>query len=334
MIFFRKTLLLNSIYFVLFLLFVPRVNAEVKESIVKLRINDTDIATGFFIDKSGTILTAYHTICGYGGQKTEKIEIYQEGRYLGKPSVIGYDSVKDIALLKLNIKSNPLQIVEAEEEVEALLAKRTGVAYGFPDGKPLYRVGINFNKERMIKAEDYIFPGNEKYFSLDAWDIPLIPFNATISAGMSGGPIMVDGKVIGIVSGTQAIQGNTFGWGIPTHLVKRLERRRPIAGKDLRGLGALRLVQSEKAAQFIKGMRYVDIGELSGLEVIVIGASHWWERIERHEDIKFYFDRGIKFRQISVSQSYERFIIRQHYLKMKKHPEFDHRIDFEEYHYN
>ena len=317
--------------YLVFILLSTNAYALDGNQVVKLRINDTDIATGFFIDQDGTIATAYHAICGYSGQLTKKIEVIDDrNRNLGKPHVVGYDSLRDVALLKI---ANPpkfrfTKVCTVDEVSEQMQQGQSGLAFGFPDGKPLFDVSIRTTRKSFITAKDYVFPNNQKFFSYKARHVKLIPFHGPISKGMSGGPLVLNGQIIGIISGTQAIQGDTFGWAIPVGAVFNIVEEKSIAFEDLEPLD---LIRFEKANDFIKGMRHVDLGELSGIEVLCIGEAEFWERIEQHSDLKRYFDRGIKFRQITA-KTYDESIIRHHYLRMKQMPNFNHKIDFQMYH--
>lgn len=313
--------------------------ATLEDGIIVIKSNGTDIATGFFIDDHGTILTAYHAICGYDSYRTKKIEAYRTptSGYLGKPEVIGYNRLHDIAILKLpEFHSSPLPIARTEREVSdaiesAYRSERHGRAHGFPDGKPLYRVNVMFNAPRTITASQYTFPNNEKYFSHEARSVPLIPFNGAISKGMSGGPIVVDGKVIGIISGTQAIQGDTFGWGIPTHLFSQDDIGAAMSESELPDLEPLTLIKGRRVAAFIKGMRFSDITELTGIEIVAIGIGDYWSQFNDDPDFKEYFDRGIKYRQFKISRCYSRQFLRDSYLIQKQHPNFRGDITFEDY---
>lgn len=134
------------------------------------------IGTGFFIDGEGTIVTNYHVIeKAYEGL----VVLKNIGKFEIK-EIVGFDEVLDIAILKIDYKS------------EKFLEKRTTQ---IEVGETVYALGsseglTNSFSSGIISALDRQFDGNH-----------YIQVTAPISHGNSGGPLIdKNGKVIGITS--------------------------------------------------------------------------------------------------------------------------------------
>lgn len=138
----------------------------------------TDIAqgSGFIISPEGYIITNAHVLVG---GRYARVLLYEDNKWT-PAKLIGYDSIMDIAILKIENSNNYLEFensnnVKIGEKVIAL-------------GNPL---GLSFSvSEGIISAKDRKGPNNfESYFQVD---VPLNP-------GNSGGPLVnKEGKVVGI----------------------------------------------------------------------------------------------------------------------------------------
>ena len=134
------------------------------------------IGTGFFVDRDGTIVTNYHVIeNGYEGVAVLK----NVGKFEIK-EIIGFDESLDIAILKIDYKSEKI----LEKRTKQIEVGETVYALGSSEGL------TNSFSSGIISALDRQFDGNH-----------YIQVTAPISHGNSGGPLIdKNGKVIGITS--------------------------------------------------------------------------------------------------------------------------------------
>ena len=149
------------------------------------------------------IVTAEHVIDG-----AREIVLKQRGKRVGRGTVIGYDLERDVALVRSDIPIYGNEFVFAER------APRLGeevAAIGFPLGLPLtvthgFVSGLNRNLEiEGVKRRR------------------LIPTDAAVNPGNSGGPLIALGtrEVMGLVS-AGSLDVNAIAFAIPSQTVSRL----------------------------------------------------------------------------------------------------------------
>ncbi|MDD3646746.1 MAG: trypsin-like peptidase domain-containing protein [Candidatus Gracilibacteria bacterium] len=147
--------------------------------------------SGFFISKNGIIITNKHVV---SDRNASYVVITNTGEEF-EPKLIYIDTDSDIALLKIDYNSTPLEIVNNQDEVNigsfvvaignALAEFQNSVSLGIVSGKnrDLGEIGL----ESLIQTDASINPGN------------------------SGGPLInTSGEVIGI---NTAIINNSQGIG-------------------------------------------------------------------------------------------------------------------------
>jgi len=309
----------NFLFTILFLFFTSSAFALDENSVVKIEVNGIDIATGFVISTDGEIVTAYHAICGRKNRITNEIVIYVGDKQYKNPIIKCYDELSDVAVLKINAHTSPL-VKANDSEIRALLKTigGHGLAYGYPDGKPLYNVDIHINRNKLVKCSDYIFPQYSRYFSLDAKDVLLIPFNGAISPGMSGGPIMIGDKVVGVISGTQASQGDTFGWGIPMSVIDKLTIKNV---SKYSKLPSLKLIDDKNILRFVKSGVFIDFNDYKNVEIVVISAGSWLHNISDNQILRKYIDQGVKVRQIYLSNDWDKSVLQDQYTEARRRAE-------------
>jgi hypothetical protein len=180
----------------------------------------TGLGAGFFVGSEGTLLTAYHVVQGCTGG----LEIHaSSGDLCTKPALVGYDEHRDLAELKCTLNAGAVPVLPIREDFEPLPPPPAGgVIYGHPNAKLNQRLGANFPSDRVISSDHYTVGAGESIFSEPGHD--LIEVDATIEPGISGGPLVVDGKAIGVISGSQGAGGRQLGWAIPVRDHRILKR--------------------------------------------------------------------------------------------------------------
>jgi hypothetical protein len=228
----------------LLLAFTPLMHAsQPTDAIVRIyakRGVGTCLGAGAFINADGDILTAYHVIQG-----ATAVEVAGDRLETTAATLVSYDAAWDLAVIHVAFHPETFLDVGAPP---ASLSHLTGTAIGHPDGKINYQISIAFPTDKPVAAGQYYGPGGATLFKETA--VELIPIDATINRGMSGAPLIVNGKVIGVISGTEASQGRTLGWAIPAQRIA--QNRRVGKTQSFLALPPLTLLHSGKALPSLK----------------------------------------------------------------------------------
>ena len=160
--------------------------------------------TGFFIDKSGLILSCAHLV---QNSKDNLIQIPSEGKEKYESEIIFVSPDFDISLLKIkNYKpKNYLSLID-EDEIFNMNIGNEVIAVGFPLG------------QENLKMTNGIISGRNNN---------LIQTSAAINPGNSGGPLIHGNKVIGINISKITFADN-IGFAIPIKyyfIAKRMKRQ-------------------------------------------------------------------------------------------------------------
>ncbi|ULQ60480.1 S1C family serine protease [Brucepastera parasyntrophica] len=167
---------------------------------------DRVIGSGFFIDKSGYIVTNYHVIASevdpkYEGYSRLYIKLASDSDTRIPARVIGWDPVFDLALLKTEIEPS---VVFQLGSSESLVVGTRIYAIGSPAGleQTLTSGIVSAQKRRLISLGD------------------ILQIDAPINQGNSGGPIVDEaGRVQAIVfAGIESFEGLNFA--IPVEYLK------------------------------------------------------------------------------------------------------------------
>lgn len=182
------------------------------------------IGSGFFYDNKGTVITNYHVI-----ENCTDITVWTyTGESYKVQAVLGYDAVRDIAILETDCTdSEPLRF--GTEEVYTgqkvyTLGSSLGLTGTFSDG--------------MVSCAKRILN-----------DAEYIQVTAPISPGNSGGPLLdATGHVIGINSAC-IIEGQNLNFAIPIGDVSKVSQENTamldaMFTRNASGLGSAKLLQS------------------------------------------------------------------------------------------
>jgi serine protease Do len=183
----------------------------------------TSQGSGFFISADGYAVTNQH-VAG----ASDSVEIVTDEQKTYKAKVVGADATSDIALLKVDGRSDFAYVKFADK------SPRVGdriFAVGNPFGLGgTVTAGIVSARERSIASE-------ERPFDARTYD-DLIQIDAAINRGNSGGPSFdSEGKVIGVNSVILSPTGGSIGIGfaVPAQTAKAIIAQLMEAGSVTRG---------------------------------------------------------------------------------------------------
>ena len=137
--------------------------------------------SGFILSEDGYVVTNYHVIEG-----ATSLAVVLHNGLRHSATVVGYDSINDIAVLKVEAKG--LEAVEVGSSSDLIVGDQV-VAIGNPLGEltSTLTVGYVSAKERTISTDGTI--------------INMIQTDAAINSGNSGGPLFnMKGQVVGITT--------------------------------------------------------------------------------------------------------------------------------------
>ena len=164
--------------------------------------------TGFFVDKTGTILTNRHVV---EDEKADYSVVLQNGEKV-KPEIIARDEINDIAVLKIN-KNNTAFLKLGDSN--KLDLGQTAIAIGNALGlfQNTVSTGVVSGLSREIRAQSEV---SETQTNLRG----LIQTDAAINKGNSGGPLInKQGKVIGI-NNFKVGGGESLGFALESNYIK------------------------------------------------------------------------------------------------------------------
>ncbi len=163
--------------------------------------NGKALGSGFFIGK-GKIVTNYHVIQG-----TNKIQVktYDDKIY-DVYTVIGYDTVLDIAILGINSENDSLTLSQAAPSV----------------GEPVYALGSPMGLTGTLSSG--IVSTSSRIFD----QVDYIQTTASMSSGNSGGPLLnAYGQVIGINTMCY-VEGQNLNFAINIRELEKVATNRPV----------------------------------------------------------------------------------------------------------
>ena len=226
---------------------------------------DVVIGSGFFIDRRGYIITNHHVIAEMVNPKRKttcklyvKLPSDMEKKIPAK--VIGYDSVMDLALLKVEIE--PIFVLELGSSSELDVGDRIS-AIGTPVGlEGTLTSGIISSASRQLLTMG-------KSFQIDA----------AVNSGNSGGPLIDDNKKVQAVVFAGMLQYQGLNFAIP---VEYLKQELPLLyrGGELKhcwtaAYGHDKKIQNEKRGLEIQYVMPGGSASLTGLKIddVIVSAD-------------------------------------------------------------
>jgi serine protease Do len=175
------------------------------------------LGSGFIIDQDGSILTNNHVV-----ENAEKIVVKLATGEEYQAKVIGRDAKTDIAIIKIDAKSNfPTAPLGDSDRLEV--------------GEWVLAIGNPFGLDNTVTSG--IVSAKGRHLGSGPYD-SFIQTDASINPGNSGGPLInLRGEVVGINSAIFTQSGGNIGIGfaIPINLVKELLPQLKGKGKVTRG---------------------------------------------------------------------------------------------------
>jgi len=190
---------------------IPAVYQKAVKAVVRITNGQTESGSGFIYDSAGHVVTAYHVV---DGLSPIYIMLY-DGRVV-HAIIQGYDSVSDVAVLKLDLNPSvePLQIADSAKIQIGQVVMVIGSPGDSEDPLGLKNTltsGIISQVNQYVVVEDRATPN-------------LIQVDAPVNFGNSGGPLFdSSGKVVGIADARiDPTIGDGISWAISSNKVKRV----------------------------------------------------------------------------------------------------------------
>lgn len=183
------------------------------------------MGSGTIVSDDGYILSNYHVIAG-----ADSIQVTLSDRRTYQAEVVGFDSLIDIALLKVEAQGLPtVQLTDSD----LLQVGDWVLAIGHPLGMgSTLTHGIVSALGRQAGVFD--LGDEEKRYAIESF----IQTNAVINPGNSGGPLLdLRGRVIGINTAISTRTGYYIGYGlaVPINLANEVVDDLLVHGRIVRG---------------------------------------------------------------------------------------------------
>ncbi len=165
--------------------------------------------SGFFIDKSGTILTNKHVIAD--PRAVYSVITSDNKKYETK--ILARDPINDVAILKIEVKNSPMVEMATAKNLE-LGQSVIAIGNALGEFQNTVSTGVVSGLSRFITAMTDFAGHQEKLRGL-------IQTDAAINPGNSGGPLVnLDGRAVGINSAV-VFGAQNIGFAIPIDRAKK-----------------------------------------------------------------------------------------------------------------
>lgn len=173
---------------------------------------DWVFGSGVLTSPDGEVLTCYHVV-----KDAQKIVIY----LTGVPSVSSNVIVErispyhDLAILRIIGLPHATPHLRVISSLPRDLLHQQLQVFGYL-GNDRQRITAHATQSTLASSGSMNIPGQNDLRPLfKEQDVKILPLDCTIYHGLSGGPVVSDAGVIGVISGAVS-QGGTFAWAIPT----------------------------------------------------------------------------------------------------------------------
>ncbi len=195
-------------------------------------LSPESVGSGFVVDTRGHVLTNYHVVRG-----ADSVSIRGSDHQSLPAAVIGYDSLTDLALLKVaNLTLPALSLGDSGQLTAGQLVWAIGSPHGLDQSVAM---GIISSVDRPTM--------------LDSPFQDFLQTDASINPGSSGGPLLdTRGNVIGINTATSGQSFSGIGFALPSSVAKQVLENLRDHGEMPRGwigvqLGAVTAVRAAVA---------------------------------------------------------------------------------------
>lgn len=200
------------------------------------------VGSGFFISSKGDIATAYHVISG-----AKSLQVISHQGSFTHFEIKAYDPSLDLAIISVfPLGVSPIDFLPTESPPSTLLSK-SGIVVGHPDLKKDFSVRVSFPRDRPLLSGEWATAtqGTGTRWIFARSDVKLIAIDGTLNHGMSGGPLIVNGKAVGVFSGGEENSGGGLGWAISAEYIASLPKA--AKGTSLEALPPLALLTENSA---------------------------------------------------------------------------------------
>ena len=213
------------------------------------------MGSGFFIDKTH-IVTNYHVVKGFDKLT---LYIYNHPYPVEDVEIIGYDSAVDIAILKVNEKDLPNDVLSFADKSPLIGDDAYALGHGMSQVWSLTKGIVSYDYRRN--------PGTSF--------VHYIQTDAVINSGNSGGPLLnEDSEVIGvntlIMSGDKFYVG--YGYVIPRLLVERVATQIIETGKHVKPSIGIKMSITEDRELYEK-LKSEDVGHYLEIKEVIVGSA-------------------------------------------------------------
>lgn len=181
------------------------------------------IQTGFKIKESEGIMTALHGVCGCKFISA----IDGEGNQIHNLKIQSLDVDRDVALIgreRMGLSNESGLVVSSSPLTQ--IGGKTGIVYGHPQNIDRITLDHSVRIRNIPLVELKELAKNKKARSMlvlrnsPRINIEVISVEGFVQGGLSGGPLMVEGHLLGILNGglNQGVGG--IGWAVPISQVE------------------------------------------------------------------------------------------------------------------
>ncbi len=173
--------------------------------------------TGFFVSKDGMFVTAYHVV-----RNATRIDAYLQRNdrsyAFTNIAVAALDAGHDLAVMRVNGAQSvrPLRLAD----VVSISGKDNLEVRGNPRGMVEQVFRASTTRDELVKSTGVFDKDGGKIFQAE---IDVFLLESVAYAGMSGAPVIRDGQVVGVLSGSLDEQKG-ITWAIPASRVLELLR--------------------------------------------------------------------------------------------------------------
>jgi len=221
-----------------------------KAAVVKIWVvresQQHSLGTGFFFGDNRTVLTCYHVICG-----AKEIRVVHRPDRTKPPNVYtdvlvqSYSPDRDLATLQMRDTTKAIPFVRPVAETPSWREGQEMAIYGHPHGIFYSHLRVYPTHGGYVVSQDVTDRKLAPIFNLE--DVNLVVLEGRIYGGMSGGPVLLEGRCVGVLSGCKHEVG-TIAWAIPCMYA---EPQRMIsvgkAPQDITNWPPLRLMRPDRA---------------------------------------------------------------------------------------
>lgn len=192
------------------------------------------VGSGFVVDKLGHVLTNYHVVRG-----ADSISIRDAHHRSSPATIVGYDSLTDLALLKsVDLAHPPLSFGDSNRLAAGQLVWAIGSPHGLDQSVTM---GIISSVDRPTL--------------LDSPFQDFLQTDASINPGSSGGPLLdTQGNVIGINTATSGSNFSGIGFALPSNVAKQVLEQLRVHGEMPRGWIGVQLGAVTPARAAVAGL--------------------------------------------------------------------------------